>query len=119
MMTLLCISSFFNILIDVQGTPVNIIVGSHVWVEDTELAWIDGQVAKITGQEAEIESSNGKKVHFLLLNCESTFSSELFLVLDHSLFYSNEIPIHFLLLKDCCQIIENISKRYGSSSWWS
>ncbi|KAM0992340.1 hypothetical protein ACFX13_010771 [Malus domestica] len=44
------------------GTPVNIIVGSHVWVEDSELAWIDGQVSKITGQEAEIESSNGKKM---------------------------------------------------------
>ncbi|KAG7030324.1 Myosin-11 [Cucurbita argyrosperma subsp. argyrosperma] len=45
-----------------MGTPVNIIVGSHVWIEDPEDAWIDGQVSKITGQEAEIEASNGKKV---------------------------------------------------------
>ncbi|KAK4385486.1 Myosin-11 [Sesamum angolense] len=44
------------------GTPVNIIVGSHVWVEDPEVAWIDGQVAKISGQEAEIERNDGKKV---------------------------------------------------------
>ncbi|CAB4315870.1 unnamed protein product [Prunus armeniaca] len=45
-----------------EGTPVNIIVGSNVWVEDPELAWIDGQVSKINGQEAEIENTNGKKI---------------------------------------------------------
>ncbi|KAF3452326.1 hypothetical protein FNV43_RR02759 [Rhamnella rubrinervis] len=46
----------------VQGTTVNIIVGSHVWVEDPEIAWTDGQVSKINGQEVEIQTSNGKKV---------------------------------------------------------
>ncbi|OVA05283.1 IQ motif [Macleaya cordata] len=45
-----------------QGTPVNIIVGSHVWIEDAALAWIDGKVSKINGTEAEIETSNGKTV---------------------------------------------------------
>ncbi|XP_058738676.1 myosin-11-like [Vicia villosa] len=45
-----------------MGTPVNIIAGSHVWVEDPEVSWIDGQVSKITGQDAEIETSNGKKI---------------------------------------------------------
>ncbi|XP_008218295.1 PREDICTED: myosin-11 [Prunus mume] len=45
-----------------MGTPVNIIVGSNVWVEDPELAWIDGQVSKINGQEAEIENTNRKKI---------------------------------------------------------
>lgn len=45
-----------------QGTPVNIIVGSHVWVEDPALAWIDGQVLKINGAEADIQTSNGKTV---------------------------------------------------------
>ncbi|XP_074320673.1 myosin-11-like isoform X2 [Silene latifolia] len=43
-------------------TPVNIIVGSHVWAEDRDIAWVDGQVVKIIGQDAEIETSNGKKV---------------------------------------------------------
>ncbi|GAB4855374.1 hypothetical protein Ancab_023997 [Ancistrocladus abbreviatus] len=46
----------------VQGTPVNIIVGSHVWVADPDLSWIDGQVLKITGQEAEVVVNDGKKV---------------------------------------------------------
>ncbi|GMN25632.1 hypothetical protein TIFTF001_001010 [Ficus carica] len=45
-----------------MGTPVNIIVGSHVWVEDLDIAWIDGKVSKINGQEVEIQASNGKKV---------------------------------------------------------
>ncbi|KAI9077942.1 hypothetical protein K1719_040071 [Acacia pycnantha] len=45
-----------------MGTPVNIIVGSHVWIEDPDVAWIDGQVTKINGKDAEIETTNGKKV---------------------------------------------------------
>ncbi|KAL0650011.1 hypothetical protein Bca4012_092702 [Brassica carinata] len=35
-----------------QGTPVNMIVGSHVWVEeDSDVAWIDGEVEQLTGEE--------------------------------------------------------------------
>ncbi|KAL9235143.1 hypothetical protein vseg_009931 [Gypsophila vaccaria] len=45
-----------------MGTPVSIIVGSHVWAPDVELAWFDGQVININGQDAEIETSDGKKV---------------------------------------------------------
>ncbi|KAI4303015.1 hypothetical protein MLD38_038696 [Melastoma candidum] len=45
-----------------MGTPVNIIVGSHVWVEDPDLAWIDGVVTKINGNEVEINTTHGKKV---------------------------------------------------------
>ncbi|KAG8390828.1 hypothetical protein BUALT_Bualt01G0124100 [Buddleja alternifolia] len=45
-----------------MGTPVNIIVGSHVWAEDPALTWIDGQVTKINGQQAEVQRSDGKKV---------------------------------------------------------
>ncbi|RZB45310.1 Myosin-11 isoform B [Glycine soja] len=48
--------------LNLQGTPVNIIVGSHVWIEDPEVSWIDGQVLKINGTDAEIEDTNGKKV---------------------------------------------------------
>nr|KYP42747.1 Myosin-J heavy chain [Cajanus cajan] len=45
-----------------RGTPVNIIVGSHVWLEDPQVCWIDGQVTKINGKDAEIEAGNRKKV---------------------------------------------------------
>ncbi|KAG5533006.1 hypothetical protein RHGRI_027295 [Rhododendron griersonianum] len=59
------IISFFYLCINsllLQGTPVNIIVGSHVWAEDPALAWIDGQVLKINGAEADIQTSNGKTI---------------------------------------------------------
>lgn len=46
---------------------MNIIVGSHVWIEDPDISWVDGQVSKITGQDAEIETTNGKKVLYVLL----------------------------------------------------
>ncbi|KAF9608924.1 hypothetical protein IFM89_012092 [Coptis chinensis] len=45
-----------------QETQVNIHVGSHVWVEDSALAWIDGQVMNINGKDAEIRTSNGETV---------------------------------------------------------
>ncbi|XP_021662313.2 myosin-12 [Hevea brasiliensis] len=44
----------------IQGTPVNIIVGSHVWAEDLEDAWIDGEVKEINGRDATIVATNGK-----------------------------------------------------------
>nr|GMD57352.1 myosin-11-like isoform X1 [Ipomoea batatas] len=44
------------------GTSVNIIVGSHVWIEDPDIAWLDGEVNKISGNEAEIQTSDGKTV---------------------------------------------------------
>ncbi|KAM2004733.1 hypothetical protein ACFX15_028150 [Malus domestica] len=42
------------------GTPINIIVGSHVWAEDSEAAWIDAQVKEIHGRDATIITTNGK-----------------------------------------------------------
>lgn len=45
-----------------MGTPVNIIVGSHVWVEDPEAAWIDGEVIEIKGGNATIVKTSGKTV---------------------------------------------------------
>lgn len=46
-----------------QGTPVNIIVGSQVWVEDPTVAWVDGRVTKINGQEVTIDSTDGRQVY--------------------------------------------------------
>nr|GMD55840.1 myosin-11 isoform X1 [Ipomoea batatas] len=45
------------------GTSVNIIVGSHVWIEDPDIAWLDGEVNKISGNEAEIQTSDGKTTY--------------------------------------------------------
>ena len=50
-----------------QSKPVTIVVGSRVWVEDAELIWIDGEVVKINGEEAEIQISDENTVMHLLL----------------------------------------------------
>ncbi|GKV11989.1 hypothetical protein SLEP1_g23195 [Rubroshorea leprosula] len=45
-----------------MATSVNIIVGTHVWIEDPQLAWIDGEVCKISGEEVHVQTTNGKTV---------------------------------------------------------
>ncbi|KAE9445891.1 hypothetical protein C3L33_22213, partial [Rhododendron williamsianum] len=42
--------------------PVNIVAGSHVWVEDPEVVWIDGEVVEVNGEEIKINCSWGKTV---------------------------------------------------------
>lgn len=51
-----------NNFIYLQAAPVNIIVGSHVWVEDPTLAWIDGEVFKICGEDVHVQTTIGKTV---------------------------------------------------------
>ncbi|KAF8678522.1 hypothetical protein HU200_046276 [Digitaria exilis] len=41
---------------------LNIVIGSHVWVEDKDLAWIDGEVFRIDGQNAHVRTTKGKTV---------------------------------------------------------
>ncbi|KAL5728695.1 hypothetical protein ACHQM5_001747 [Ranunculus cassubicifolius] len=45
-----------------MAEPVNIVIGSHVWVEDPVLAWIDGEVFRVNGQDVHIRTTNGKTV---------------------------------------------------------
>ncbi|XP_054822706.1 myosin-17 [Prosopis cineraria] len=45
-----------------MSAPVNIIVGSHVWVEDPAQAWIDGEVFKINGKQVHVRTTDGKTV---------------------------------------------------------
>ena len=40
----------------------NIIVGSQVWVEDPDVAWIDGDVLEIKGANIKIKCSSGREV---------------------------------------------------------
>ncbi|KAI0494609.1 hypothetical protein KFK09_024750 [Dendrobium nobile] len=54
--------NYIKNLLQKTGTTINIIVGSHVWIEDSAVSWTDGRVTKITGQEAEIQTTNGKTV---------------------------------------------------------
>ncbi|KAG8055648.1 hypothetical protein GUJ93_ZPchr0001g33025 [Zizania palustris] len=45
-----------------MASMLNIVIGSHVWVEDKDLAWIDGEVFRIDGKNAHIHTTKGKTV---------------------------------------------------------
>ncbi|XP_073263445.1 myosin-9 isoform X3 [Populus alba] len=45
-----------------MGMPANVEIGSHVWVEDPEVAWIDGIVINIEQDQVEVQTSDGKTV---------------------------------------------------------
>lgn len=45
-----------------QTQSVQIIVGSHVWVEDPVLAWLAGEVTSISGQDVHVRTTKGKMV---------------------------------------------------------
>ena len=47
-----------------QASKVHFTVGSHVWVEDAEVAWIDGLVEEVQGDELIINCTSGKKVSY-------------------------------------------------------
>ncbi|MFS7888772.1 putative myosin ATPase [Helianthus anomalus] len=66
-----------------QATTEKITVGSQVWVANPSVAWIDGEMLKIDGTEAEIRTSDGKKVscsyapiNIFILCTNFTISSE-------------------------------------------
>ncbi|XWS13545.1 hypothetical protein CRYUN_Cryun36dG0045800 [Craigia yunnanensis] len=52
---ILCIS-------EKEVAPSNIIAGSLVWVEDPEVAWIDGEVKEVNGEEITINCTSEKTV---------------------------------------------------------
>nr|CAB3492368.1 unnamed protein product [Digitaria exilis] len=45
-----------------QASKSRFVVGSHVWVEDPDEAWMDGLVEEINGDELVINCTSGKKV---------------------------------------------------------
>ncbi|XP_058101304.1 myosin-6-like [Magnolia sinica] len=45
-----------------MAAPVNIAVGSLVWLVDTDVAWIDGEVLDINGEEIKISCTDGRTV---------------------------------------------------------
>ena len=53
----------FNVnLCFLQAAQASIAVGSQVWVEDRDVAWIDGEVVKANGDTVTVKCSNEKTV---------------------------------------------------------
>ncbi|KAK7393335.1 hypothetical protein VNO78_21888 [Psophocarpus tetragonolobus] len=45
-----------------MAATTNPIVGSHVWVEDSQVAWIDGEVLEVKGEQVKVLCTSGKTV---------------------------------------------------------
>ncbi|GLT81491.1 hypothetical protein SLA2020_528730 [Shorea laevis] len=51
-----------GVYISIYIAVASIVVGSLVWAEDPEVAWIDGEVEEVNGEEITINCTNEKKV---------------------------------------------------------
>lgn len=56
----------FDTLLFLQVANFNPSVGSFVWVEDPDEAWIDGEVVQVNGDEIKVLCTSGKHVCVLL-----------------------------------------------------
>lgn len=61
-----------------QAASVSLAVGSLVWVEDPDAAWLDGEVVEINGDNIKVLCTSGKMVGALvfvaiLLNVPTSF----------------------------------------------
>lgn len=45
-----------------QAASINYVVGSLVWVEDNEEAWLDGEVVEVNGEELTVKCTTGNTV---------------------------------------------------------
>ncbi|XP_042483036.1 myosin-6-like [Macadamia integrifolia] len=45
-----------------MAAPVNIVAGSFVWVEDPDVAWMDGEVLDVNGEDIKVSCTSGKTV---------------------------------------------------------
>lgn len=77
-----------------QATSSNVVVGSRVWVEDPEVAWIDGEVVEVKGEEIKIKCSSGKEVNAsplkFIFNPSNKIESTV--PYDFTIFHNEHIP---------------------------
>ncbi|GAB2281725.1 hypothetical protein Dimus_016294 [Dionaea muscipula] len=58
----------YKAFLDVQATPVKLLMGSLVWLEDPEVAWMDGEVLEVNGQEIKVSCTNQKIISTIIWN---------------------------------------------------
>lgn len=61
----------FFLHVFLQAATLKIVVGSHIWLEDKDLAWIDGEVFRIEGRNAHVHTTCGKTVSVPNVACGS------------------------------------------------
>jgi hypothetical protein len=47
----------------VQAATGNVAIGAQVWVEDPELAWVEGEVLEINDKKVEVRTVKGNEVN--------------------------------------------------------
>jgi len=52
-----------------MASTLKIVVGSHIWMEDKDLAWIDGEIFRIEDRNVHVRATNGKMVHMSYVTC--------------------------------------------------
>lgn len=57
-----------------QVAAASIVVGSKVWLEDPEIAWVDGDVVSIKDKEIKVSCSTGKQVN---ISCMQTLAIQV------------------------------------------
>ncbi|KAK7819265.1 myosin-8 [Quercus suber] len=57
-----CLIDVLMIYLTNQVTQSNLAIGSHVWVEDPEAAWIDGEVEEVNNEDIKINCTSGRTV---------------------------------------------------------
>lgn len=50
------------IVLNAQATKIGYIVGSQVWAEDPEIAWIDGEILEVKDEELKVKTTSDKTV---------------------------------------------------------
>ncbi|KAB5568287.1 hypothetical protein DKX38_002080 [Salix brachista] len=100
-----------------DGMPANVEIGSHVWVEDPEVAWIDGIVINIEQDEVEVQTRDGKTVRDFLssanLACKTAYQNVLSLYLIDFEFcqeiekykLGNPKSFHYLNQSNCYELV--------------
>lgn len=59
-----------------QSASKTVVVGSHVWVEDNETAWKDGEVEAVNGTEITVKCTSGDTVSISFINVIQELGTE-------------------------------------------
>lgn len=83
-----------------QTSSGSVVVGSHVWIEHPEVAWLDGEVVEINGEDITVLCTTGEKVHSIPA---TFFISYMFI----PSFFMLTVSCWFHLLEcvKCCRVI--------------
>ncbi|XLR50872.1 hypothetical protein HN51_001585, partial [Arachis hypogaea] len=100
------------------------IVGSHVWVEDSEVAWIDSEVLEVNEEEVKVSCTSRKTLNetivFVLQYAHTLIFLEIHVVVKVSCIYHKDTEVPPSRVDDMTKlaylhkpgVLENLRSRY-------